>query len=183
MPTHASSIVKDEWALRAVAREVPRADITTEKMRRLLSGMSAALAQEDDGVALAAPQVGELLRFFIVSGKVLARLSERAASAQAELTRRAEPLPDAVFFNPVLRKVSREKQVVEEGCLSLRYLYGQVKRAKKVTLEAYNERGEKLSRGASGLLAQIFQHEVDHLNGVLFIDKATDIINIPPQQK
>ncbi len=172
MPTHASSVVKDERALREVAREVPRADIATEKMRRLLSGMSVALAQEDDGVALAAPQVGKPLRFFIVSGKVLARLA-----------RRAEPLPDAVFFNPVLRKVSREKQVVEEGCLSLRYLYGQVKRAKKVTLEAYNERGEKLSRGASGLLAQIFQHEVDHLNGVLFIDTATDIINIPPQQK
>lgn len=170
MPTHTTPIVKDEKALRAAAHEVPLADITTEKTRQMIARMSAALAQEDDGVALAAPQIGEPVRLFIVSGKVLARLAHRT-----------EAVPDAVFINPVLAKISREKQTVEEGCLSLRYLYGQVERAAKVTLEAYDANGKKITRGASGLLAQIFQHEVDHLNGVLFTDKATNIIDIPPE--
>ncbi|TSC83623.1 MAG: peptide deformylase [Parcubacteria group bacterium Gr01-1014_17] len=171
MPTHTVHIVKDEKRLRGVAREVLLSDIQTEKMRRMLAGMSASLAKESDGVALAAPQIGEPLRLFIVSGKVLARLA-----------RAAEAVSDAVFINPVLSKISREKQTVEEGCLSLRYLYGKVKRAAKVTLRAHDENGKKITRGASGLLAQIFQHEVDHLNGVLFIDKATDIIDIPPEK-
>ncbi|MDP3661279.1 MAG: peptide deformylase [bacterium] len=170
MLTHTVTIVKDEKALRDIAREVPPSDIPTEKMRRMIAGMSATLAKEDDGVALAAPQIGEPLRLFIVSGKVLARLAHKPEDAQ-----------DAVFINPVLAKISREKQTVEEGCLSLRYLYGQVKRAAKVTLKAYDENGKKVTRGASGLLAQIFQHEVDHLNGILFTDKATDIIDIPPE--
>lgn len=171
MPTHTATIVKDEKRLRAVAREVPLSDISTEKMRRMISGMSIALAKEDDGVALAAPQIGEPVRLFIVSGRVLARLAHAA-----------EALPDAIFINPMFTKTSREKQTVEEGCLSLRYLYGKVKRAAKVTLRAYDENGKKITRGASGLLAQIFQHEVDHLNGVLFIDKAKDIIDIPPKE-
>jgi peptide deformylase len=69
---------------------------------------------------------------------------------------------------------------MEEGCLSLRWLYGKVKRSARVTVEAYDEEGKKFSRGAGGLLAQIFQHEIDHLNGRLFIDTATDVVNIPP---
>lgn len=170
MPTHTAIIVKDEKALRATAREVPLAEITAEKTRRMVANMSTTLAKENDGVALAAPQIGEPVRLFIVSGKVLARLAHAA-----------EALPDAIFINPMLTKISREKQTVEEGCLSLRYLYGQVKRAAKVTLCAYDESGKKITRGASGLLAQIFQHEVDHLNGILFTDKATDIIDIPPE--
>lgn len=176
MPTHTTTIVKDEKTLRAAAREVPLADITAEKTRRMIAQMSAALAQEDDGVALAASQIGEPVRLFIVSGKVLARLARKHGEQKTKA-----PTPDAVFVNPALTKVSKEKQTVEEGCLSLRYLYGQVERAAKVTLRAYDENGKKIMRGASGLLAQIFQHEVDHLNGILFTDKATDIIDIPPQ--
>ncbi len=179
MPTHAAEIVKDEKTLRAVAHAVPLTDIKTEKMRKILADMSAALAQEDDGVALAAPQIGEPARLFIVSGKVLARIARLNVVGQA---RRSEALHDAIFINPILAKVSKEKQTVEEGCLSLRYLYGQVERAAKVTLKAYDENGKKVTRGAAGLLAQIFQHEVDHLNGILFTDKATDIIDIPPRE-
>ena len=64
---------------------------------------------------------------------------------------------------------------MEEGCLSVRWLYGKVKRSVRVTLSAQDDTGKKIERGASGLLAQIFQHEVDHLDGVLFIDKASDV--------
>jgi peptide deformylase len=70
---------------------------------------------------------------------------------------------------------------MEEGCLSVRYLYGKVRRSKKATIEAYNEHGKKFTAGASGILAQIFQHETDHLNGILFIDKAKQIEEILPE--
>jgi peptide deformylase len=62
-----------------------------------------------------------------------------------------------------------------EGCLSVRPLYGKVRRATKATMEAYDENGKKFTKSGSGLLAHIFQHETDHLDGILFIDKARDI--------
>ena len=64
---------------------------------------------------------------------------------------------------------------MEEGCLSVRWLYGKVRRSSKATINAYDEHGKKIVRGASGLLAQIFQHECDHLDGTLFIDKAKEL--------
>jgi peptide deformylase len=64
---------------------------------------------------------------------------------------------------------------MEEGCLSVRWLYGKVPRSTRASITALNEKGEKISRGASGLLAQIFQHECDHLNGILFTDKADEV--------
>jgi peptide deformylase len=67
---------------------------------------------------------------------------------------------------------------MEEGCLSVRSFYGKVKRSKEITIEAYNEKGEKKKYEARGLLAQIFQHEIDHLQGILFIDKAKYIQNL-----
>ena len=75
-------------------------------------------------------------------------------------------------FKNEVEKHAKEKMEVEEGCLSVRWLYGTVARSTKATVTAINEKGEKVTRGASGLLAQIFQHETDHLNGTLFIDKA-----------
>ena len=80
-----------------------------------------------------------------------------------------------VFINPVISKLSREKTWVPEGCLSVRWLYGKTYRSTKATVTAYDENGKKFVRGASGLLAQIFQHETDHLKGILFIDHATEV--------
>jgi peptide deformylase len=70
---------------------------------------------------------------------------------------------------------------MEEGCLSVRWVYGKTKRADKAMVEAYNERGHKFVRQGSGLLAQIYQHEIDHLNGILFIDKASHLVEIKPE--
>jgi peptide deformylase len=70
-----------------------------------------------------------------------------------------------------------------EGCLSVRWLYGNTFRSKKATVTAYDENGKKFVRGASGLLAQIFQHETDHLVGTLFIDHAKNIKEeLPPKE-
>ena len=89
---------------------------------------------------------------------------------------------DLIFINPKISKLSREKDWVPEGCLSVRWLYGQTFRSKKALITAYDEKGKKFTRGASGLLAQIFQHETDHLNGILFIDHAKDIKEELPKQ-
>lgn len=75
-------------------------------------------------------------------------------------------------FNPSITKFSKETIIMEEGCLSVPEIYGPVERPEKVTLEGFDSNGKKIKIKAWGLLARIFQHETDHLNGILFIDKA-----------
>ena len=151
--------------LREVAKSVPLTEIGSAKIKKIIEEMSLTMASQRDGVAIAAPQIGENLRIFIVSGKIL----KHADSSYKGDDR------DLVFINPEIIKLSKEKKEVEEGCLSVRWLYGKVKRSVRATIRAYNEKGQKIERGASGVLAQIFQHETDHLNGILFTDKAKEV--------
>ena len=164
---------KENKILRTVADEVPNADITTPKIQKVLRDMKKALATEKDGVALAAPQIGVPLRMFIVSGKVFEDRNDEAAATPADL----------VFINPKITKLSQKKELLNEGCLSVRHWYGKVKRSVKATVQAKDEKGKRFQRGGSGLLAQIFQHEIDHLDGVLFIDKAKELQEIKPETK
>ncbi|MGC8880742.1 MAG: peptide deformylase [Minisyncoccia bacterium] len=80
-----------------------------------------------------------------------------------------------VFINPEIIKFSQQEEIFPEGCLSLPGYYGEVIRPKTIVLEAQNENGKKIKIKAFGLLARVIQHEIDHLNGVLFIDKAKNI--------
>ena len=121
-------------------------------------------------MAIAAQQVGHLLRMFMVSRKVF--LSEDENDEEVKNAK------DMVFINPVIVKISRKKMDADEGCLSVDMWYGKTKRAVKVTIRSYNEKGELIERGASGLLAQIFQHEIDHLEGILFTDHAKDLFKL-----
>jgi peptide deformylase len=82
-----------------------------------------------------------------------------------------------VAINPRIIKTSKRTRIVGEGCLSIPELYGEVKRFTNATLRALDEDGSEYERGAGGLLAQIFQHEVDHLDGILFIDRAERVWN------
>jgi peptide deformylase len=163
---------KENKVLRQKAREVAVQDITTPRIKKILKEMSAALKSQDDGVALAAPQIGYLLRIFIVSGKIFDKDFIRG---QGLPLNKKEIPKDLVFINPKILKLSREKEWVLEGCLSVRWLYGKTCRSKKATITAYDEKGRKFTRGASGLLAQIFQHEAEHLDGILFIDHAKEV--------
>ena len=165
-------VQRENPILRGQAKDVPLKDIGTAKLNKIISDMKIALSKEEDGVAIAAPQVGYPLRIFVVSGKVEHLTKRKNKDEQIS--------EDSVFINPVIKKLSVEKKLTEEGCLSVRYLYGKVKRSTKATIEAYNENGVKGTFGASGLLAQIFQHEIDHLNGVLFTDKASEVEEIIP---
>lgn len=165
---------RDSPVLREVAAEVPIKDIKSKRVQAVIEKMMKAVNQEEDGVAIAAPQIGESLRIFVVAGRAFA-LNDKGEKD-------GKTYPDAVFVNPKLVKLSRKKSKMEEGCLSVRWLYGLVERSERAVVRAYDENGKKLERGASGLMAQIFQHEVDHLDGVLFIDKATHVEDLPPEK-
>ncbi|MEI8337612.1 MAG: peptide deformylase [bacterium] len=160
----------EDKVLRAKAKEVKIDEITSPAIKKILLQMKKSLEKENDGVAIAAPQIGVSLRIFVVSKKAF------------ELVSGEEGFEDQVFINPVITKLSKEKEEMEEGCLSVRWKYGKVMRSDKATIKAYDENGKKFTRGASGLIAQIFQHETDHLDGVLFIDKAKDVVDLPPKK-
>ena len=148
-------------ALHTISEEVPHEDITAPHIQKVLKDMRAALKSYEvegfHGVAIAAPQIGIPLRIFLV---------------HSTDTRDPNPLPDLVAINPRIIKTSKKTHIVGEGCLSVPERYGAVKRATNATLRAYDENGNEYERGAGGLLAQIFQHECDHLDGTLFVDRA-----------
>ncbi|MBU6231971.1 MAG: peptide deformylase [Patescibacteria group bacterium] len=156
---------RENPVLRETARSVPPGEIGSPAVAKVIDDMKRAVHSQKDGVAIAAPQIGSNLRIFLINGELLRQADKRLKHDGSDL----------VFINPEIVRTSREKKDVEEGCLSVRWLYGKVKRSVRVTLKALNEKGEHVERGASGLLAQIFQHEVDHLNGILFIDKAKEV--------
>lgn len=168
-----------ESVLRGVAQEVSIDDIKTPRIQKAINDMKEALESQDDGVAIAAPQIGVPLRIFVVSKRVwLPEFNEEHDEAYLHA-----PEDHRVFINPKIIKQSKKQESMEEGCLSVRWKYGKVMRSKQTTIEAFDENGDRFVMGASGLLSQIFQHETDHLEGVLFTDKAVDVVNLPPQDK
>ena len=176
---------QDAPVLRAEAEPVNPKDFGSPRLKKILNDMQVALEKEEDGVAIAAPQIGVPLRIFVVSHRVFEMDdTPPRTTPQGEPIApiKKDPARDMVFINPSLLKVSRKKKWVPEGCLSVRWLYGEVARADKATVRAYDENGKLFTRGAGGLLAQIFQHETDHLNGVLFIDTARNVEKITKEE-
>lgn len=102
-----------------------------------------------DGLGLAAPQVGKNIRLVVIN---------------------TEDGPQA-FINPFVFWKSLKKEIGEEGCLSIPNVWGLVKRSKSLILTYYDNHAKKHRLQAQGLLARVLQHEIDHLNGVLFIDR------------
>jgi peptide deformylase len=153
--------------LRLIAHEVKKAEFGSADLLRTIRTMQETLSKEDDGVALAAPQIGVSKRLFVI------------APGAYEESAKWKPL---VFINPVITKVSRKSEERQEGCLSVRWIYGKTKRHLGATIEAYDEQGNKFSFGATGLIAHIFQHEVDHLDGILFIDHGFDFEEYPEEE-
>ena len=166
-----SIIQKENPTLRKVAQAVSEKEIGSTKLRKILDRMISALEGEEDGVAIAAPQIDQSLRIFIISHKVFDIIKKY----------KDKEIKDMIFINPKIIKLSKDKEMVEEGCLSVRYLYGKVLRSKRATVEATDEYGNHFTMGASGLLAQIFQHETDHLDGKLFIDTAEGVEEVIPE--
>jgi peptide deformylase len=158
--------------LRRAAAPVAAGDLGSARIAKIIADMKTAVDAQKDGIAIAAPQIGASLRIFVVSGKVMREADEKFKGQEDHL----------VFINPQILRLSKKMQEVEEGCLSVRWKYGWVKRAEKATVSAVDEEGTPFERGASGILSQVFQHEMDHLDGVLFIDKARDLHDLPPEE-
>ena len=134
--------------LRMKAREVETFD---EDLERLVERMTQ-LMHEAHGVGLAATQVGVLRRVFVF----------------------ADDGEDRVLVNPVITKTSKETEVDDEGCLSLRDVLVPVERAQKVTVEVVDAKGEAVKLELEAPSARVVQHELDHLDGVLIIDRTDD---------
>jgi len=171
-------VQEDAPVLREIAVPVPENLFGSQKLMSILQDMAEALNREPDGVALAAPQIAVPYRIFIVRVDRTLPAAPRDENSQDTPTTSA-PLID-VYINPEIVKTSRRRAEMEEGCLSVRGVYGTTRRHERVTVRARHPNGTRFERGGGGLLAQIFEHETDHLNGILFIDHADHLIETSP---
>ncbi len=147
--------------LRKAARKV---GTITPELQELIDDMIETLRQAP-GVGLAAPQVGVSQRLIVVE------YGEPGDDPDVE----PEPPELYVLINPVISRASKERDDAVEACLSIPGYAGQVERFESVTVTGLNRKGDKVKIKAGGWLARIFQHEIDHLDGVLFIDRAMEV--------
>lgn len=136
-------------ALRRRADPVPE---VTPEVRRLAGEMLDAMKQRE-GIGLAATQVNRMVRMFVT---------------------KAPDDRERVFINPQIVRTGIDTEAGEEGCLSIPGPRAEVKRAAAVRVQARNRRGRRFTIDAHGMLARVIQHELDHLNGVLFIDHLSE---------
>ena len=150
-------------ALHAIAEEISSEEFSGGTVVKILKDMRKALhGYKVDGftaVAIAAPQIGISKRIFVIEDQSKDR----------------DALPTLVAINPTIVKFSKKTREAGEGCLSIPEYYGIVRRSTNVILRAQDENGKWYERGAGGLLAQIIQHEYDHLDGILFTDRAEQV--------
>ena len=167
--------------LRRKSENVPLEEIGNPKIKTLIGEMKKVLiaSAEKGGVALAAPQIGYNSRIFIIFEKLF-KISKGGSEAKALLPPRDKVLKEEdekkppkflVFVNPEIVKKSRKKKIMEEGCLSVDGVQGKVKRTEKLTVKACDENGKEFKMSAVGIMSQAIEHEIDHLDGVLFVDK------------
>ncbi|OGY47005.1 MAG: peptide deformylase [Candidatus Buchananbacteria bacterium RIFCSPHIGHO2_02_FULL_45_11b] len=138
--------------LRQKNRNLKTAELQKNEIKQLILNMAETMKQKD-GAGLAAPQVGQNLRIAAINTEdgVL------------------------VLINPKILIKSWRQEIMEEGCLSLPEIFGLVKRSLKVNVTALDSDGKRIRFKATGMFARVIQHELDHLDGVLFIDKAREI--------
>jgi peptide deformylase len=156
----AKLVPENHPALHSIAEEVTAEEFSDGTVKKIIKDLQAAIKTYDvngyTAVAIAAPQIGVAKRVFLI----------------ADQSDREEPLPGLIAINPKITKLSKKTHELSEGCLSVKDTYGMVARHKNVTMRALDEHGNEYERGAGGLLAQIFQHECDHLDGILFKERA-----------
>lgn len=144
--------------LRSVSEKVSREKLYSEEFQSFVDDLIATMRHED-GAGLAAPQVGVLDRVFVMEMQENPRYPEK------------ENFPLHIVVNPEIIHTSSEKTQSWEGCLSIPRLRGRLKRYERITMKGLNRDGEDLEMQLTGFSAIVAQHELDHLNGVLFIDR------------
>lgn len=151
--------------LRKKAKPVTKFD---KDLQTLIDDMIETM-REAPGVGLAAPQINLPMQLAVI---------EYAEGEDDEERPEDAPPPEKklyVIINPEITKVSDEKVLGIEGCLSIPGLIGEVERHEAIQVKALNRHGNPVKLKLDGWMARIFQHEIDHLNGVLFTDKATQV--------
>ena len=133
-----------------------------DKLHSLIEDMIETM-REEDGVGLAAPQIFHSLSLVVIE----CSLSERYSDAPN--------IPLTVLVNPSIKYYGEETAFGWEGCLSLKDLRGLVSRSKQITVEYFDREGNQVVINAEGFLAVVLQHEIDHLNGKVFLDRMNDI--------
>jgi peptide deformylase len=156
--------------LRRKAQPVATVD---DDIRRLLDNMVETM-RAAPGVGLAGPQVAVPQRVIVVEYGEEPEEQENGKLPKKDLF---------TLVNPEISRSSTETEIATEGCLSIPGLVGDVERASSVTVKALNRRGQPVKIKAKGWLARIFQHEIDHINGILFIDRAIKVHAIEPEEK
>jgi peptide deformylase len=148
--------------IRTPCEAVPKESIASAETQRFIDDMIDTM-REYDGVGLAAPQV---------------HVSKQIAVIEVSDNRRYPgegPIPLTVLINPKILNASKKQLVDWEGCLSVNELRGQVPRAESLEVEAFNRKGEKVRLSARGFFARVIQHECDHLQGKVFLDRMPDL--------
>jgi peptide deformylase len=120
------------------------------------------------GLGLAAPQIGKNFQIITIESRGLPTPSPEIEGEKNEV------IPLVVLINPKIIKFSQKKVEIDEGCFSVPNVFGPVTRPEKVKVAALDKKGKTIQLNASGLLARVLQHEIDHLNGTLFIDLVED---------
>ena len=154
---------KGDPVLERLADVIPTETILEEDQQKLFKDMHDTLLTQKNGVALAAPQVNVSKRVFIIAPFLFE--TEEYEHLQ----------PQTVCINPKITWHSKDNKKMEEGCLSIPGVTGFVRRHSRATIEAQDIDGRIFQLEASGLMAQIFQHEIDHLDGILFDTIATNL--------
>ncbi|HWF91264.1 MAG TPA: peptide deformylase [Terriglobales bacterium] len=163
-----------EEVLRQQARALTRDEIVSPYIQQLVEHMRDTM-RDAPGVGLAAPQIGESVQLIVIEDR--AEYQRELTSAQLE-ERGRKPIPFHVLINPRLTigkngdaHASKNAATFFEGCLSVSGYTALVSRANTLTVECLNERAESTIIPASGWYARILQHEIDHLNGILYVDR------------
>lgn len=148
--------------IRKKAKEA--ADIKNPEIQRLIFDMKETL-KASQGLGLAAPQIGKSLKIFVIDKELCSGYSP-AQILQSKIWAGKD-----TFINPKIKRKSFAKSIEEEGCLSVPGIYKQINRSKSLVIESLDENGKKFQLKTGGLLARVIQHECDHLDGVLILDR------------
>ncbi|MGQ0504695.1 MAG: peptide deformylase [Myxococcaceae bacterium] len=153
--------------LRSRAREVPAERILTPEFQSLIAKMISTM-RAAPGVGLAAPQIGEPSRAFVIEDaeSFMSSLSEAERAERERI-----PVPLRVFINPVVTPLGEKKVTFFEGCLSVTGFGALVPRFHEIEVSALDEKGQPVSWRTRGWPARILQHEMDHLDGTLYVDR------------
>ena len=165
---------KEEKFLRTKTANFDFSKFTKKDIGELIKKMREAM-NKAVGIGLSANQIGLDLRLFVA--KISNKPLKRDKNNKIILPPPGE-MKFYAIFNPEITKFSEKKIIMEEGCLSVPGIYGLVERPESVVLKGYDRYAKPLTVKADGLLARVFQHETDHLNGILFIDKCDKIYTI-----